>query len=436
MQDLTAKAKADPDNRNVAESLARARAEVHNLTGEIADANTALGQTGLELERVTGTWESGFKRAFDPETIQRSLEQSESSFEHFGEVINDHVVTALEGVGDAFADAMVEGESLSHAIDDVFSQLTKDTMRTLIKTLSNETIGSLTGSLFGGKTPGAQGAIPALLARLGIGGTPKGEVTNTTSQAPQPVTFMDSVVSTLTGDTVSKEDGSCLPPETAEAMKKVAAGPGLDTLVAAEGKSFFEDLGGGFVGLLDNVTSGFGKVFGNIGGLLGLGSSSGAGQATGLFSLATMTAGMFAGGAGGGSATYKGAYGFAGGGIIRGPGTGTSDSIPAYLTGPSGQHTELRVSNGEAILNAKATAALGADFIHSVNNGRMLNARSSSVMTDQASLAGSMPAMPAAPTGRPGGGSDTYNVHVTPAQMRMRMGDWLDQQVLNERAKR
>jgi TP901 family phage tail tape measure protein len=436
VRDRYAKSLADPDNRNVAESLARARAEVNDLTQVIAEANTELGNTGLALERVTGTWESGFKRAFDPNLIQRSLEQSESSFEHFGEVINDHVVDAIEGIGDAFADAVVEGKSLGHAIDDVFSQLSKETLRTLIKTLSNETIGSLTGTLFGSKEPGQQGLLPSLFARLGLGGSPKkGEATHTTAEATQPVGFMDRVYGSLTGDTVSGEDGSCLPKETAEAMKKVAAGPGLDKLVETEGKGFFEELGGGFVGLLDNVTSGFGKVFGNLGGLLGLGSSSGAGQATGLFSLGTLAAGILAGGAGG-SATYKGAYGFAGGGIIHGPGTGTSDSIPAYLTGPSGQHQELRVSNGESILTAKATAALGADFIHSVNNGRMLNARSSSVMTDQAHLASSTPAAPVTTNGRPAGGSEIWNVHLTPAQSRMRMGDWLHQQILDERAKR
>jgi TP901 family phage tail tape measure protein len=438
--ELTAASLQDKDNKHISESLRVARAEVNELHRVLADTNTELGNTELALERVTGTWESGFKRAFDPNVIQRSLEQSESSLEHFGEVINDHVVTAIEGIGDAFADAVVDGKSLSGTLDEVFSQLSKETMRTLIKTLSNETIGSLTGTLFGSnKGPGQQqqGAIPALLARFGWGGSPKtGEATNTTSQATQPVSFMDSVVSTLTGNTVSKEDGCCLPPETGVALKKVAEGPGLANLVETEGKGFFEELGGGFVGLLDDVTKGFGSVFGNLGGLLGLASKTGAGQASGLLSFATMAGSLLAGGAGGGSATYKGAYGFAGGGIISGPGTGTSDSIPAYLTGPSGQHQELRVSNGEAILNAKATAALGADFIHSVNNGRMLNASSSYVMNDQASLSGSMPAAPVSQGGRSGGGTDTYNVHVTPAQMRMRMGDWLDQQILNERAKR
>ena len=44
-------------------------------------------------------------------------------------------------------------------------------------------------------------------------------------------------------------------------------------------------------------------------------------------------------------------------GLITGPGSSTSDSIPAML------------SNGEAVLNAKAVKELGLNFINSVNNG-------------------------------------------------------------------
>jgi TP901 family phage tail tape measure protein len=442
--ELTAASLKDPYNKHISESLAKARAEVNELQRVIADSNTELGNTELALERVTGTWESGFKRAFDPNLIQRSLEQSESSFEHFGEVINDHVITAVEGIGDAFADAVVDGEDLSDSLDEVFSQLSKESFRTLIKTLSNETISSLTGSIFGKTGEQGQGLVPAVLARFGIGvgnKTAQAAPTSTATEATQPVSFMDQVGATLFGtettDTGTTPDACCLPKETGDVIKNAAQGPGLSELVNTEGKGFFDSLSGGFVNVLDKVTSGFGEVFKGVGSLFGMFSSKGSDQAGGLFGLTMSLMGAMSGGsAAGGSATYKGAYGFAGGGIIRGPGTGTSDSIPAYLTGPSGQHTELRVSNGEAILNAKATAALGADFIHSVNNGRMLSARSSAVMTDQASLAGSMPAAPASTNGRPGGGSETYNVHVTPAQMRMRMGDWLDQQILNERAKR
>lgn len=51
------------------------------------------------------------------------------------------------------------------------------------------------------------------------------------------------------------------------------------------------------------------------------------------------------------------------GGIIDGPGTGTSDSIPATIDGIQ----PVRLSNGEAVLNAEAVQLLGDDFIHRVN---------------------------------------------------------------------
>lgn len=51
--------------------------------------------------------------------------------------------------------------------------------------------------------------------------------------------------------------------------------------------------------------------------------------------------------------------GYATGGIIRGPGTGTSDSIVA------------RLSNGEGVLNARAVRHFGPDFVHQLNRLQM-----------------------------------------------------------------
>lgn len=64
-----------------------------------------------------------------------------------------------------------------------------------------------------------------------------------------------------------------------------------------------------------------------------------------------------AGGQGGGQGGNV--EGHAEGGMIRGPGTGTSDSILA------------RLSNGEFVQNAKAVAFWGADFMHAINNMQM-----------------------------------------------------------------
>lgn len=443
---LQAASDKDTGNAELSKSLRLAKEYERDLVHETASWNRELGETGLALERVAGTWKSGFTKAFDPNTISRSLEQSESSLEHFGEVINSHVVTALESVGDAFADAALEGESLGDSIEKVFSQLKKETLRTLIKTLSNETISTLTGTLFGAQGGKGQGFFPALLAKFGIGGgtpaatAPASGTAQTSATAPAPG-FFDRVSAVLFGsnskESTTAPEGSCLPKETAEAMKKVAQTPDLSGVVAAEGKGFFDSLGSGFTSLLDNVTSGFGKVFGNLGGLLGLGSSSGGDQAIGLFSLATNLMGAFSGGKGGSAISSVQASHMATGGIIHGPGSGTSDSIPAYVKGAGGQTSSLFVSNGESILNAKATAALGSDFINGVNSGRMLTARTGMIMHDQASLSRSTtaPAV-ASPAGGSPGGTSVYQVRVEPAQMRMRMGDWLDQQILNERARR
>jgi hypothetical protein len=49
----------------------------------------------------------------------------------------------------------------------------------------------------------------------------------------------------------------------------------------------------------------------------------------------------------------------AGGGLVNGPGTSTSDSIPAML------------SNGEFIMNAAAVRKFGAGFMAAINDGKM-----------------------------------------------------------------
>lgn len=55
--------------------------------------------------------------------------------------------------------------------------------------------------------------------------------------------------------------------------------------------------------------------------------------------------------------------GYAEGGMIEGPGTGTSDSIPGTINGEE----PVRVSNGEAVLNTGAVGITGEDFVHRIN---------------------------------------------------------------------
>lgn len=67
------------------------------------------------------------------------------------------------------------------------------------------------------------------------------------------------------------------------------------------------------------------------------------------------------GGGGGFAARWSSAFGkgFATGGSVAGPGTGTSDSIPSML------------SNGEYVLNAQAVDRLGVPFLNGLNTGRL-----------------------------------------------------------------
>ncbi|SFN73129.1 hypothetical protein [Nitrosospira briensis] len=59
--------------------------------------------------------------------------------------------------------------------------------------------------------------------------------------------------------------------------------------------------------------------------------------------------------------------GYTEGGIIEGPGTGTSDSIRGTIEGTR----PIRLSNGEAVLNKKAVVLVGEDFIHRINSGSL-----------------------------------------------------------------
>lgn len=66
-----------------------------------------------------------------------------------------------------------------------------------------------------------------------------------------------------------------------------------------------------------------------------------------------------------------GIIGMATGGMVKGPGTGTSDDVPGYIVGKDGKKKPVMLSNGEAVLTAEATKNLGADFIAAANSGSL-----------------------------------------------------------------
>ena len=64
----------------------------------------------------------------------------------------------------------------------------------------------------------------------------------------------------------------------------------------------------------------------------------------------------------------SGGFGFADGGYIRGPGTGTSDSIPGYITGYSGGGAvPIKVSNTEYITKSSSVSDIGVPNMDLIN---------------------------------------------------------------------
>ena len=106
----------------------------------------------------------------------------------------------------------------------------------------------------------------------------------------------------------------------------------------------------------------------------------------------------------------------------------------------TGKLKPLLTSNGESILNAKATSFLGHEGVHALNNGQYVTADTTGISSDISKMMST--SKPNRGAGRGGESariireSRNTEVAVTPAQMRMRMGDWLDQHVLEELSKR
>ena len=228
--------------------------------------------------------------------------------------ISDTLADAIDSIGDKFVDAIAGGENFFTAMTGLVRDTLLDISRQIIKAQINNLFSTiLTGKPSGGVTDVLGGAAktPAAAAAGGV------------------------VNAVLTGEGGKGE--SC--DATTEAVK---------------------DLGGifdrGWTGLKDTFTSLFPKLSETLGDLFkgggGLGKAlsggfdllkTGAKAATNFFFPGFFKDGVVL--------PQK----FGTGGMVKGPGGPRDDKIPAML------------SNGEAVLNAKAVAALGPDFINKLN---------------------------------------------------------------------
>jgi hypothetical protein len=94
------------------------------------------------------------------------------------------------------------------------------------------------------------------------------------------------------------------------------------------------------------------------------------------------------------------------GGLIRGPGTSTSDSIPA------------RLSNGEFVINAKAVRSVGPAFLAAINSGRFEGAHAKVHRFAEGGLVG-LPIPTMTYRERMSVGDDNYSERMRPVNLQV-----------------
>lgn len=355
----------------------QANSNIETRTAAIRDLNLEIQDLDAELSDFSSTAVGELQSVFNEEGIRAfttALEDSGNALKDWGDNIRDSLLTAWDSVGDAISSAILDGESFVDSMEQIARDLAREVFTMTTKNMMNNLLlGGLTGS-YGGATPagGAQAAAGAQPA--GGGG------------------FLSSVTSAL--GLGSAAGGSAAGGAVTTGSMSVTAGTVTVNGAAGGAGGVVDELTGGgstpgkdlFQGLKDKLSSGMDSVMSSlkgtfkglskeIGGLL-----SGIGDvASDLWKGASGAVKDVAGDIGSWVSTLFAAEGaiipakFAGGyvsksGIIKGPGTGTSDSIRGSMFTKSGR-APIAVSSGESILTAKATNLLGASTIQSLNAG-------------------------------------------------------------------
>lgn len=292
------------------------------------------------------------ERILRVQQLNEALQDSEYAFDKLADTINGGFLDVVEGIGDALAYAIIEGENFVDAMLDIFYDIFKEQATAGIKTLVTEAAGSLLNSA---GAAGITNLIP------GLGEAAGGKVVETATGAAADAVGA-GVDAAATGTAVASAVTLALTPATLGLQtantQLFLAGTTLNTAAGA--------LTGAAAALTASATTS--GATGALGGILATGGTIGRAGITN---------------------SYKG------GGVISGPGTGTSDSILGVHMNGS-KSSLIAVSNGESILTEKATNMLGEDFIHMVNSGKMKGFADGGVMGRGEVAAGAKPAEAAA----------------------------------------
>jgi len=278
------------------------------------------------------------------QTLTELLEDSNFAFRNLAETLNTTFVEAIEGIGDAVATAILDGENFADLLANLFNDIGRKMATEGIQTVVNELSTSALGALPAGMT-NLLGTGSEAAAKTAVDGA-----TSAATATAQGAAVATAVTASLVPATLGMQAAN---------TNMFAAGTALSLSAGALTTA------AGVLGAAAGAEAGGGVLKGVVGAVT-----------------ASKVGGVF---------NKHGVDRFGRGGVISGKGTGTSDSIPGiHLNGK--KSGLIAVSNGESILTAKATDFLGADFIHAMNSGKIKGFASGAVMNSREVLASAAPA--------------------------------------------
>ena len=393
-------------------NIAQAEAGVQELIDRIVELRKEVQAASLNMG-------DALRDAFDPEAIFGEFRRrAEESLYNLGNDIRGILGDTFDGVASDFADALFgdldKDKSFADQLKDTLTQGVKDAGKTAVEAYFKSGVINIAELVAPGSTkPDENGNINPLLKLLGIGGEQQNAYETIEIQgktvivsglvANQPTTG-NPASPNFVGPQLPATDarspffvgppspynpaspgfvGPPAPTHTVTPSQSEFVGPpappGLgenaDQAKAeaeAETAGFFTTIKDGFLGAAGAIGAGFSALGGSIAKLFGGGETgrylSGAfnffakdGAVVKAKDGAVLKAGM-------GVARIRRSMHLGDGGLLKGPGTATSDSIPGVVVDQRGKVVSgLAVSDGEAILNAKAVSALGEDTINFLN---------------------------------------------------------------------
>ena len=297
---------------------------------------------------------------------------------------------------------MLDGESFSEGLKAVFHDLAEDIFRTVVTSGLRQTILGLIPDADGtGETGGILESVGGFVSN-GFGGEEEGEGSGFAANAANAV---GGFASSLLGGGEEGESGADLLVEGAEALagasgtlKEGAA----STVIGAVKQAL------GFTAQTTAATTLASSALALTTAATAL---NGAAVAITAASTADSTSSIL-GAKTGGFFSAGGITRYMAGGMIRGPGSSTSDSIAGIHLNGKGGGSPIAVSNGEAILNGGAVNFLGEDFVHMVNKAGVRGYASGGLLKSaSASVSSVKSAAPPTESASAGGGEGPVEVY-------------------------